>query len=98
MQRYRRQYWQRIATPTPHGAFQWQRSLGFSIRNEQTRWWLQLTGYCKLVVGGAPIVLEECLNVDDVAVLSDLGPKGMTSPHLDLRAHLGNRRSISAQI
>ena len=49
------------------------------------------------MLGGAPVDIEKCLNVDDVAVLSDLGPKGMTSPHLDLRAYLGDRRSISAQ-
>ena len=58
----------------------------------------QLTGYCKLVLGGAPVALEKCFNVDEVAILSDLGPKGMTGPHLDLRAHLGDRRSISAQM
>ena len=44
----------------------------------------------------APVVLEKCFDVDDVAMLSGLGPKGMASLHLDLRVHLGNRRNISA--
>ena len=33
---------------------------------------------------------------DGVTVLPVLRPKGMTSPHLDLSAQVGNRRNIAA--
>ena len=36
------------------------------------------------------------MDVDDVRILSDLRPQGMTGPHLDLDTDLGNRRDISA--
>ena len=48
-----------------------------------------LTGYRDIMLGRAPIIIET-LKVDGVIVLSVLRPKGITSPHLDLRAHLGN--------
>jgi len=56
----------------------------------------RLTGYYELVLIGAPILIEQPLNVYDVVVLSDPCPKGMTGPHLNLRTHLGNRTNISA--
>ena len=43
-----------------------------------------------------PILFQEALNVDDLGFLSDLRPKGMTGPHLDLRVYLGNQRNVSA--
>ena len=61
-----------------------------SSRSEMSRllgsW---LTGYRDIMLGRAPIIIET-LKVDGVIVLSVLRPKGITSPHLDLRAHLGN--------
>ena len=38
------------------------------------------------------------VDVDGVAVLSDLRPKGITGPHVDLRAHLGDQRKVPAHI
>ena len=66
-----------------------------SIRNLRARWWWRLTGYCEFVLGGAPIIIEKSLDVDDVALLSYLRPKGMASPHLDLRVYLGKQTNIS---
>jgi len=45
--------------------------------------------------GGAPIIIEKRLEVDEYARLSVLRPKQMTAPHLDLGANLGCRRNVS---
>ena len=47
------------------------------------------------MLSGVPILVEQCLNVDNVAVLLNLRIKGMTGPHLDLRADRGNRGNVS---
>ena len=82
---------QRIANLGTHGAFQWQWTLHSSVRKGRTSRRSQRTGYPKLALGGAPILLERSFNVDDHVILSSLRPMGMACPLLDLRAHLGYR-------
>jgi len=42
----------------------------------------------------APVIIEKCLKVDDIARLSMGCPKGMTMLHADLSADLGYWRNI----
>jgi len=53
-----------------------------------------LTQYGKLVVVGAPVIVEKTIKVNDFARLSVRCPKRMTVLHSDLNADLGCWRKI----
>ena len=93
-QRYGRQCLQRISTLDSCGLVQRQRSLCFSIRKWADELLVGLTGYHELVLIGVPILFQKSLDVDDDGILSPLRPNGMSGLHLDLCAHLRNRRNV----
>jgi hypothetical protein len=72
-------------------------SCEFLIRYELTLYRPRLTRYCKLVLVGVPITIEEWFNVDLIASLFPLCPRCIGFPHSGVHAYLGCRRNKSTR-